>query len=208
MYDPVVQWMSVRIMLTLAAIENLHTKSIYFVLAYPQANLDVDIYMELPQGFNVVPESARYVLKLQKNLYGLKQAGHNWFEKLSTALGNLSINPSKVDPCVFIVEDVIVLVYIDDCLIFSQDKDKINQLIDKLKNKEKLDLTDEGDVDKFLGVDIEQNKEDKSITFRQTFLIQIAIELAGLSDSFQVDIPAVNPPLIKYLEGSRRTPSW
>ena len=78
-YAPVVQWISVRIMLTLAAIENLHIKSIDFVLAYPEANLDVDIYMELPQGFNVGPESGGYVLKLQKNLYGLKQAGHNWF---------------------------------------------------------------------------------------------------------------------------------
>ena len=58
--------------------------------------------MELPQGFNVGSESGRYVLKLQKNLYGLKQAGHNWFEKLSGALGKLSINPRKVDPCVFI----------------------------------------------------------------------------------------------------------
>ena len=62
-------------------------------------------------------------------------------------------------------------------------------LIDKLKNKEILDLTDEGDVDKYLGVDIERNKEDKSITFKQTFLIQKAIELAGLSNSNQVDIP-------------------
>ena len=105
--------------------------------------------MELPQGFNVGPESGRYVLKLQKKLYGLKQAGHNWFENISGALGNLSTNPRKVDPCVFFGEDFIVVVYVDNCLIFSQDKDKINQLIDKLKNKEKLDLTDEGDV-KFL----------------------------------------------------------
>ena len=145
-------------MLTLAAIKNLHTKSIYFVLAYPQADLDVDIYMKLPQGFSVGPESGRYFLKLQENLYGLKQAGHNWFEKLSRALGNLSINLRKMDPCVFIVDDIIVLVYVDDCLIFSRDKDKINQLINKLQNKEKLDLTDEGDVDKYLGVEIEQNK--------------------------------------------------
>ena len=101
-YAPVVQWMSVRIMLTLAGIENLHKKSIDFVLAYPQADLDVDVYMELPQGFNLGHESGRYVLKLQKNLYGLKQAGYNWFENLSSALGNLSINPRKVDPCVFI----------------------------------------------------------------------------------------------------------
>ena len=147
--------MSVRIMLTLAAIENLHTKSIDFVLAYPQANLDVDIYMELQQGLKVGTESGRYVLKLQKNLYGLKQAGHNWFEKISIALGNLSINPSKVDPCVFIGYYIIVLVYVDNCLIFLRDKDKVNQLIEKIKNREKLDLTDEGDFYKYLGVDME-----------------------------------------------------
>ena len=91
--------------------------------------------MELPQVFNVGPESGGCVLKLQNNLYGLKQARHNWFKKISSALGNLSINPIKVDPCVFIGDDIIVLVYVDDCLIFSQDKDKINQFIDKLKNK-------------------------------------------------------------------------
>ena len=86
-----------------------------------------------------------------------------------------------------------------------QDKDKINQLIDKLKNKEKLDLTDEGDVDKYLGVEIERKKENKSITSMQTFLIQRAIELAGLSDSNQVDIPSVKLPLSKDLEGASRT---
>ena len=76
-YTPVVQWIIVRIMLTLAAIKNLHNKSINFVIAYSHANLDVDIYMEVPQRFNVGPKIRRYVLKIQKNLYGLKQAGHN-----------------------------------------------------------------------------------------------------------------------------------
>ena len=76
-------------MLTLAAIKKLHTKSIDFVLAYPQADLDVDIYMDLPQVFNVGPESGRYFLKLQKNLYGLKKAGHNWSETISSGLSNL-----------------------------------------------------------------------------------------------------------------------
>ena len=110
-------------------------------------------------------------MKLQNNLNGLKQVGHNWFEKLYIVLGNLSIKPSKVDPCVFIGYDIIVLVYVDNCLIVLQDKDKINHFIYKLKNNKKLNLTDEGDVDKYLGVQIELNKEDKSITFKQNFLI-------------------------------------
>ena len=64
-----------------------------------------------------------------------------------------------MDLCIFIAKDVVVLVYVHNCLIFLQDKDKINQLLDKLKNKEKMGLTDEGDVDKYLGVEIERNKE-------------------------------------------------
>ena len=61
---------------------------------------------------------------------------------------------------------------------FLRDKNNIKQLIEKLKNKEKLDLTDEVDVEKYLGVEIERKKEDKSITFKKTFLIQRDIELA------------------------------
>ena len=82
-------------MLTLAAIENLHTKSIDFVLAYPQANLKVNIYMELPQGFNVGPENGRYVLNIQKNLYGLKRAGHNWFKKAIQSTWELINQPKQ-----------------------------------------------------------------------------------------------------------------
>ena len=63
-----------------------------------------------------------------------------------------------MDPCVFIGDDIIVLVYVDDCLIFSKYKDKIKQLIEKLRNKEKLVLIDEGDVNKYLGVEIERKK--------------------------------------------------
>ena len=48
-----VKWLSVRIMLTLTVLEKLHSRSVDFVLAYPQAELDIDIYMELPPGIIV-----------------------------------------------------------------------------------------------------------------------------------------------------------
>ena len=82
------------------------------------------------------------------------------------------------------------------------------QVTDKLKNKEKLDLIYEVDFEKYLGVEIERNKEEKSITFKQTFLIQRAIELLGLRDSNKVDIPAVKPQLSKDLEGASQTSTW
>jgi hypothetical protein len=56
--------------------------SIDFVLAFPQADLNVPVHMELPAGVNPIDVSDEnqppYVLKLNKSLYDRKQAGYNW----------------------------------------------------------------------------------------------------------------------------------
>jgi hypothetical protein len=46
--------LTVRLLLALCNIHGLHSKSINFVLAFPQADLDVDIWMELPMGMLLV----------------------------------------------------------------------------------------------------------------------------------------------------------
>ena len=71
-YSPVVNMLSVRLLLSLAKIYNLDSKAIDFVLAFPQADLDVDIWMYLPIGFQVdgqteADSDRRYILKLNKN---------------------------------------------------------------------------------------------------------------------------------------------
>ena len=83
---PVVNMISVKWLLVIAKIHGFESKSIDFVLAFPQADLDIDIWMELPIGFQTIEDPNHsqlyYVLKLKKNLYGLKQAIFNWYEKL------------------------------------------------------------------------------------------------------------------------------
>jgi hypothetical protein len=96
-YSPVVNMLTVRLLLALCNIHGLHSKSIDFVLAFPQADLDVDIWMELPMGIVVgshESDSRGYVLK-----YGLKQASLNWFEKLKQGLMDRGFRPSAIDPC-------------------------------------------------------------------------------------------------------------
>jgi hypothetical protein len=85
-YGPIVTWASIHWLLIVAKIHGFQSKSIDFVLASSQADLDVPVYMESLAGVNPVDVSDidchRYVLKLNKSLYGLKQAGFNWFKKL------------------------------------------------------------------------------------------------------------------------------
>jgi hypothetical protein len=83
-YSPMVNMLMVRLLLALCNIHGLESKSIDFILAFPQAYLNADIWMELPTGIVVAESdnSCAYILKLKKSLYGLKQASLNWLEKL------------------------------------------------------------------------------------------------------------------------------
>ena len=86
-YSIVVNILSVRLLLCIAKINNLDSKAIDFQLVFPQAELNEDIWMQLPAGFQVyidIEENSdkHYFLKLEVSLYGLKQASFNWCEKL------------------------------------------------------------------------------------------------------------------------------
>ena len=96
--------LTVRIILAITKLHNLDSKSINFVLASPQADLEEDIWMQLTIGFQVDGQSEadpdrQYVLKLNKNLYGLKQGSYNWYDKLKKSLVDQYFKPSDIDPC-------------------------------------------------------------------------------------------------------------
>ena len=57
-----------------------------------------------PEVLMLIVQSRRsdYVLKLKKNLYGLKQAAYNWSELLKAGLFKLGFKQRKVDPCLYL----------------------------------------------------------------------------------------------------------
>ncbi len=172
-YAPVVNWASIHLILAIAKIHGLSSKSIDFVLAFPQADLEVPVYMELPIGFDTPNgENCKfYVLRLNKSLYGLKQAGYKWFAKLSNGLQDRGFVQSNIDLCVVFAPGCIILTYVDDCIIVGDTSDCIAKLIQSLhKGDENFVLQDEGLINKYLGVQIKQ-LDDSSFELTQPFLI-------------------------------------
>ena len=174
-YSPVVQWVTVRLLLILASVENLHTRQVDFVLAFPQADLDVLIYMQLPQGFD--DDSKTHVLLLKKNLYGLKQASSSWFEKLRLGLKQQGFVQSKIDSCCFMKSDLIFLVFVDNCLLFCCSAALLTALI--LAFQVDFVLTDEGDISYFPGIQVTKHKNG-CIELTQPTLIWQVVELLGI----------------------------
>lgn len=198
-------------MLVLSVLHDLDTRSIDFVLAFPQAELDIDVYKELPFGFEGPNSNQKYVLKLNKNLYGLKQAAHNWFEMLRDGLQARGFEQqSHLDPCVFIGKDAILLVYVDDSLVFSKkDSGAADRLIaDLQKENENFSFIDEGDIEKYLGVDVKKRK-DGSYELTQKHLIQRFLSLMNVADTTNPrPTPAINPLLHKDIDGLPRKNEW
>ena len=82
-YAPVVSLSSMRILMTLSKLHNLHTKSVDFIQAYPRAAIKSTIYLFPPSGIILTQEKGYMFLKLLKKLYGLNDTGLNWFQHLS-----------------------------------------------------------------------------------------------------------------------------
>ena len=88
-YATVVNCISVRFLLILSELEGLEIRTIDFVLAFPQADLYVPVYMELTIGMEVPGSEGHnklYVLRLRQSLYSLKTAYYNWYEMLKKGL--------------------------------------------------------------------------------------------------------------------------
>jgi hypothetical protein len=218
-YAPVVQWSTVRLVLILSSLCELKSKQIDYVQAYTQAPIDCEIYMNVPNGFQAIDGTLKFVnglrtkglnnghvLKLKRNMYGLRQGGHSWYIKLSNGLLKRGFTQSKVDKCLFLRHDCILVVYVDDYLLFSRETKIIDDIITSLRSE--FVLTVEGDAGAFLGIDIKRNSEGH-IELTQPGIIQKIIAECGLEDnSNQHDTPSTTTILQRDEYGPPRELKW
>ncbi|KAK1431018.1 hypothetical protein QVD17_14208 [Tagetes erecta] len=160
-YSPVMDAITFRYLISLAVSENLEMRLMDVVTAYLYGSLDSDIYMKIPEGFKF-PEALSskpkemYSIKLQRSLYGLKQSGRMWYNRLSDYLISKGYTNNLICPCVFIKKTtsgyVIIAVYVDDLNIMGTRKE-IHEAIALLKNE--FEMKDLGKTKYCLGLQIE-----------------------------------------------------
>lgn len=151
-WAPVVQWSTIRIVMIIAAKLRYCSAQCDITAAFIPAFLPPEetIYVEQPQGFNKTPD---HVLQLNRSLYGLKQAPRHFFHYLSDRLTKYGLTQSQYDPCLFMSSTMIVIVYVDDLLIYAKSDNMITNFITSMQ-KEEISLRREGTAEGYLGVDI------------------------------------------------------
>jgi hypothetical protein len=96
----VVTWAEIRVLLVLVVMFDWYTTQIDFVLAYPQADVECDLYMQIHKDFTIDGHTrTTHALKLIKNLYGQKKAGRVWNKYLHNSLLDMGWRQSQADDC-------------------------------------------------------------------------------------------------------------
>ncbi|KAI0990896.1 hypothetical protein K3495_g17291, partial [Podosphaera aphanis] len=65
--------------------------------AFLNPDIDIDLYMEMPRGF----EKENHIIRLRKGLYGLKQAAALWYDHAKATLAKLGLFPTVSDACLY-----------------------------------------------------------------------------------------------------------
>ncbi|KAE8708351.1 Detected protein of unknown function [Hibiscus syriacus] len=177
-FSPVAKMVTVRTVLALASIHQLPLFHMDVYNAFLQGDLVEEEYMSLPEGFCSQGETR--VCRLQKSLYGLKQASRQWNMKLREALLLAGYSESKFDYSMFTKSQgskvVIMLIYVDDLLITGND----NGLIEELKGilNKNFKMKDLGELRYFLGLEILRSAKGIIISQRK-YALEL-IEETGL----------------------------
>nr|AEL30347.1 copia-like polyprotein [Arachis hypogaea] len=163
-YSPVMDAITLSYLVSLSAYHKRHMHLMDVVTAYLYGSLDRDIYMKVPEELKISKPSSEYSqglysVKLQRSLYGLKQSGRMWYNRLTEYLAKNGFKNDDICPCVFIKKTtsgfIIIAVYVDDLNIIGT-PEEIPTIIKTLK--EEFEMKDLGRTKFCFDLQIEHTK--------------------------------------------------
>lgn len=186
-YAPVARLSDVRFVTSSANTKDLELRQYDIKTAFLNGELDHPIYMIPPDGLyererkrgnlpGVSKEEfqKRYLCELKRSIYGLRVSPKNWYTRFSATMKRLRFAMYPLQSSIFIWREkhkmAILLVYVDDILLASNDLTKIEEVERQLIKEYKLSSM--GEPKMFLGIEIERDRKRGIIRLSQTKFIE------------------------------------
>jgi hypothetical protein len=174
-FAPVARWDSIWAVLSIATLNDYELRQLDVKTAYLNGLLEEEIYMVAPPGVG-----APY-WRLRKGLYGLRQAGRQWYLTLHETYSSLKYTRCKSDWSVYtrnIGDDVTISATSVDntgILLATNSKTASDIATDELHKK--FMITDGGDAQWLLGCRISRWRNNRILKIdRESFLVRILRE--------------------------------
>ncbi|GJP71307.1 hypothetical protein CLOP_g2150 [Closterium sp. NIES-67] len=200
-FAPTAKSPTLRVLLAVAAVRKWKVKQMDIVTAFLYGIVEEEVYMVQPPGYE---DGTGRVCKLNKAIYGLKQAPRCWYNRLASALEGIGFRASACDESLFLMGEgeslVLLLVYVDDILLFSSSDKEIDGVQRKLTEQFKCKSL--GEARYYLGMHIERDTERGWLKLHQGQYINTLAEKYSLQEEREVVTPLPSEfKLIKAAEG-------
>jgi hypothetical protein len=200
-FAPVARLGSIRLFMAIAVELGLQVHQLDFTSAYLNGEIEEEVFMEVPSDFYDIlneRESRKFrgnkVCLIRKALYGLKQSGRQWYKKLDEKLKQQKLKPLNSDPCVYINKEdgniVIVVIYVDDLMVASDNPRKLQRLKSELSKS--FEMKDLGPLSFCLGIEFTQDVKKQTITMSQSKYIKETLSRFNMENCKGVTTP-INP---------------
>ena len=190
-YAPVVRAATGKILQSIAVAKGWTTRQWDVKTAFLNGKLDRWLYIKQATGFN---DGSDRVCMLIRPLYGLKQAGYEWYQELGEQLLGLGFVRSQLDEALYInhKEHTYMTLYVDDMRVYGPSSDYLDELMLQLKGK--YTMSDTTSSSQYLGMEV-INDEQGGVLLVQQRKIEDDLKELGLEDC-----NAVKSPMEGYLQ--------
>ena len=165
-FAPTIKYKSLRLSQAIAASIGYNVHQIDITNAFLYSDVKEDVYLQFPQGYNPKGiDKTKHLLKLNKSLYGIKQAPKGWYDTCSDECKNkLKLSACVHDPCVLVKESatkrlIFTTIYVDDITFGFSTHDRNEAEQCKTLLKQRFELTDTGEATHLLGMRIQRDKD-------------------------------------------------
>ena len=181
---------SIRILLAIAAYYDYEIWKMDVKTTFLYGKLLEDVYMSQPKGF-VNLKSVGKVCKLQRSIYGLKQASRSWNLYFDEAIKVFGFIKSEDEPCVYkkVSGSVIVflLLYVDDILLIGNDIPALQNIESWLGSC--FSMKDLGEAAYILGIKIYRDGSKRMIDLSQSKYIDKVLNRFSMQNSKRGFLP-------------------
>ncbi|GJS44472.1 retrotransposon protein, putative, ty1-copia subclass [Tanacetum coccineum] len=168
-FSPVADIRAIRILISIAAFYDYEIWQMDVKTAFLNGHLDEDIYMVQPEGF-VDPKHPRKVCKLQRSIYGLKQASRSWNKRFDEEIKRFGFTQNLDEPCVYQKASgsnvTFLILYVDDIIIMGNHIPSLQSVKDYLGKC--FAMKDLGEAAFILGIKIYRDRSKRLIGLSQS----------------------------------------
>ena len=210
-FAPVSKYSTLRVLMAKVAAEDLEMHQLDIKTAFLQGNLEEDIFICQPPGYEQGDSSM--ACHLHKALYGLKQAPRAWYQRLHEELTNLGFVASSADPGLYINmatngndSIVYILVYVDDIMVVAKRIADVTGIKSQLLDI--FDGRDLGAATTYLGISINRDRASRTIKLSHKLMTTELVASNGLEEGNPRTLPLSTSVNLTATDGEPLEPAY